>query len=382
MPLTDLPNEIIALLPQHIDNLETFTNASSSCRLLRENFSKTDPRTILRLAANSAPVFFSPHPHFLTAITARKASAWALGDESRTERLREAFQGGIEGLYSFCLEHSSLSMEEIRRTHLARFEIINVFSDRIDKMAGDQWMHTPNFWNGGVSSAYTLYTDAERAAFQIIIYGELFAASMDAFLDPEQNLPWFDIGTRLDYCKYCIPDLSCDSYDAQNGSPGLEVHPTGPYSFRNNKKKKSPPKDLELDQVAMRHITGCGRWRRMWGSAIREILPKAEGEGQEFTEQDEEEEHWRKKLLRRALQTQGLEGMQIITASPGSVSPEWVERTRRIKDQIDKLEKPPPTQRLGNWAQYLVFFAPDLTKEVRVTIATYSGYGWDEDLVP
>ena len=63
MHLLDLPNEILSSLPIYIDNIETFTNAASSCRRLRERFvafAETHPKTILLLADASAPTFF-PH---------------------------------------------------------------------------------------------------------------------------------------------------------------------------------------------------------------------------------------------------------------------------------------------------------------------------------
>ena len=105
-------------------------------------------------------------------------------------------------------------MEDIRRLHQARFSIINPLADQIDRMAGDQWYESVNedFWNGGVSEPATLETESALAAFQIIIYGELFASSMQAFLESEKKLlPSFDVETRLDYIKYCIPDRTCQS---------------------------------------------------------------------------------------------------------------------------------------------------------------------------
>src|SRR5467141_3941445 len=99
-------------------------------------------------------------------------------------------------------------MEDIRRLHQTRFSIINRLADQIDGMAGKQWERTDNFLGDGVSEAMTLETEPALATFSIIIYGELFASSMQAFFESEEKLlPSFDVGTRLDYIKYCIiPD--------------------------------------------------------------------------------------------------------------------------------------------------------------------------------
>ena len=109
-----------------------------------------------------------------------------------------------------------------------------------------------------MSDAYTLDTEANRAAFQIIIYGELFGKSMEALLDPENDRLYFDTHTRLDYITYCIPDWACDSY------PGFHVWHTGPYKLRALPTRKIPNHLTDgthsADRVAMRHILRTGRW--------------------------------------------------------------------------------------------------------------------------
>lgn len=98
-------------------------------------------------------------------------------------------------------------MEDIRRLYEARFSTINPLVNRIDGMAGEQWQSVDDFWGDGVSEAETLKTESDLAAFHIIIYGELFASSMQAFLESgRQLLPSFDRETRKDYTKYCIVD--------------------------------------------------------------------------------------------------------------------------------------------------------------------------------
>lgn len=348
MPLDRIPNDILCLLPLYIDNIETFTNAAASCRRLRDALYTALPGTILRLAAASAPTFFSPHPHFLVAATARKAGEWALGNKARTEELRRALQEGICGLYDFCLQHSGLTLDDIRRMHLARFSIINPLWDKIDKMAGKQWYATPDFWDGGVSEPITLYTDADRPTFQILIYGELFAQSMDAFLQPERDLPSFDLPTRLDFFTYCVPDWLCKSY------AGFEVLPTGPYA-------PDTERVQEDNQTTMHHILTCGRWRRMWAAVIRGLLLS---DGEEFTDEHPEHEHWRKRLLRDALQCQGLEGMQLVTLPLEEIDQKYLERARRMKRQIDQLKEPPAAELLGRgpWIRR-VSHAPDPSQE-------------------
>jgi hypothetical protein len=360
MNLLDLPNEILSSLPLYINNIETFTSAASSCWRLRENFAKAHPKTVLLLADASAPTFFSPHPHYLITATARQVSGWALGNKENTDRLRKAFQGGIDGLYNFCIDNPNigLTMEDIRRLHQARFSIINQLADQIDKMAGDQWYQSApgNFWNGGVSEAYTLYTEPTLAAFQIIIYGELFASSMQAFLESEKKLlPSFDVEARLDYIKYCIPDRSCQSY------PGLEVLPTGPYAPGMEDRYAS-------HQVSLEHILHSRRWRRMWRQAIRMIDRNFGEAGQEEDGDigEYEDEPWNRRLYRDALQTLGLEGMQLVTLPKERVSKECRDKALQIKQQVELLQV--KFDNVTGSRLRELRDAPDPAREVRVCV--------------
>ncbi|KAL1855008.1 hypothetical protein Plec18170_004420 [Paecilomyces lecythidis] len=334
---------------------------ASSCRRLRDNFAKTSPRTILQLAAASAPTFFSPHPHFLVMAVARQVSDWAIKSKENTQIFRKALQGGIDGFYDFCINSeevkAGLTMDDIRRLHLSRFSIINPFADQIDKMAGDQWYREPRFWNGGVSEPATLYTDSNRAAFQIIIYGELFGSSMDAFLEPDKQLPYIDLDTRLDYFKYCVPDVMCSSY------AGMEVLNVGPYADR-------AALSVE-DQVALRHIFTCRRWRRMWSRGTQKIGERFPGDLAWPYGTDDGDEPWRLKIYRDALQIQGLEGMQIVTLPADKISKNYVERVMKMRQQILSLPGPLPLRRIGTRLQAPVSEAPDPGQEVYVCMASY-----------
>ncbi|OJJ07720.1 hypothetical protein ASPVEDRAFT_33917 [Aspergillus versicolor CBS 583.65] len=355
--LLRLPTEILCLLADFIDNIETFTNAAATCRRLRDALYAAPPQTILRLAAASAPTFFSPHPHFLVLATARTASNWALGDADRVDELRSALQGGIDGFYHFCLRHSGLTLADIRRTHRARFSIINPLSDKIDKMAGRQWYSTPRFWDGGVSEAYTLETEADRATFQLLIYSEMFASTMEAFLEPERGLPLHDLTTRLTYITYCIPDWGCRSYS------GFDVLPTGPYADGDAS---------EADQVAFHHILSCWRWGCLWGDAIRTLLFENPASFPQRRRDDEED--GRQKLLRDALQVQGLEGMQLVTLPKDQISPAALERAMAIKARVLQVPHLPAVTTFGTRRNITVAsHAPDPAKEVRVCCGSFWG---------
>lgn len=329
MEITSLPLEIIFLVPQYLHNLEDLINLSSTCRKFHAACSTTSPQVILCLAAASSRTFFRPDPHFLIAATVRQVSDWALLTSENTETLRHAMQEGVDSLLALCVDKAQLSMDDIRRLHATRFSLINPASDMIDRCAGTQWYETPNFWTGGVSNPATVALEPARSLFQIIIYEELFASSMRAFLNPELGLRRFDREFRMDYIKYCMPDRRCESYD------GMTVLPIGPYAKRNNASNHNESMleddveddledDLEfdidnvLDQGDLCHLLHCRTWTEAWSSVRKEIGPDFE-------------EVWRQQMWHSAVQIQGLEELKMLR--PGGVK-RWRSRLEAIRGAI------------------------------------------------
>lgn len=355
MELTDLPVELLMLIPQFLHDIEDFNNAASSCRKLRTAFAKTAPKVILRLAAASSRVFFRPDPHFLIAATVRQVSDWALPRSENTETLRKAFQGGIDSLFELCVDKAGITMADIRRLHDYRFSTINPTTDMIDRCAGAQWSSTPNFWDGGVSDAASISVEAERSLFQIVIYGELFASSMRASYEPkpaEHDVsPRFDLETRLDYIKYCIPDPMC-----WHGYEGLTVLPVGPYASADNKAISA---QLDPgDQVGLNHILNCRTWREAWAAVRTHIGP-------DFDDQ------WRQDMWHSAVQMQGLEGLEMLR--PGGVE-KWRARLVEMRENIQALDpsREPGLHRFGR-RQKTATDAPSMAAEVRITMGGYWG---------
>ncbi|KAL9598568.1 MAG: hypothetical protein Q9219_004399 [cf. Caloplaca sp. 3 TL-2023] len=338
----------------------------------------TSPKMILRLALASSRVFFRPDPHFLIAATARQVSDWALLNNENTETLRHAMQKGVYSLLDLCVDKAQLTMNDIRRLHLSRFSLVNPISDLIDRCAGPQWSATPNFWQGGVSNPVTISIQPTRTLFQIIIYGELFASSMRAFLEPELDLPWFDHDFRMDYIKYCIPDAYCQSYD------DMTVLPIGPYAAPYATPDEDPQEDSksehdlvvtsresewntnqqsnlmpegEDDQVGLGYLLGCSTWTRAWEGVRRAIGPDFEDE-------------WRQEMWHSAVQLQGFEGLEMLR--PGGAD-KWRPRLEAMREAIARLETKDKPKIFNYGINGDVSESPNLALEVHVTVATYPG---------
>ncbi|KAL8857643.1 MAG: hypothetical protein Q9178_005808 [Gyalolechia marmorata] len=349
MEILHLPTELLLQVPQYLTNIEDFTNLSSCCRTFRRACSNISPNTILRLAVASSRVFFRPDPHFLIAATARQVSDWALLSNENTEALHQAFQGGIYTLLALCEDKAGLTMDDVRRLHASRFSLINPISDMIDRCAGPQWTFTPDFWEGGVSNPATIFLEPVRALFQIIIYGELFASTMQAFLEPKMPLPRFDQEFRMAFIKYCIPDSMCKSYT------GVTVLKVGPYV----KDDIEPMLDQASDQVGLDYLLTCRTWRESWAKVRLEIGP-------DFDDVP------RQMMWESAVQTQGLEGLEMLR--PGGLE-RWRSRLELMRKNIENLpiESRPKECRYGLSGRFYCWESPDMAAEITVTIAPYWG---------
>lgn len=272
--LVDLPSELLLELPQHMRNIEDFLQASS-CRRLRSVFAGTPTKTILHLASRSAPTFFSPHPDFLTLATARQVAHWvAAAPETRTERFIQAFRGGVGGILDLALCHEvvgvGLSMADIRGIYEKRFSVINPLNATLDAMIGDEWYRTPNFWDGGVTDAFTFHAEVEDTTMQLLLYGELFGPKMESFLKPYERIPRLSVDVRIEFIKYCIPDWVCGPNHGRV-DVDFEVFSVGPFAGALNDEWSSL--NVSDNQTALCHLVGGAMFvGALWKMARRRVL--------------------------------------------------------------------------------------------------------------
>ena len=296
----------------------------------------------------------------MIAATARQLAAWALLSSENTHVLREAFKDGVDALLELCLEKCGITMAEIRRLHALRFTTLNPITDLIDRAAGKQWYSTPNFWDGGVSDAATVSCEPERTLYQIIIYGELFSSTMTSVLQPELGLPKLDLQTRLDYIRYCVPDIVCAT--GRLGSPGLgEAEARGPY-----RDDPEVAKELDGDQVALHHLLQTRKWSELFQQCQASIGPNFDGPAAEAW-QNEESVRWRQKMWLSVFQCQGWESIEMMR--PRGME-KFKDKFLDIRAQIDVLDQEPKTYKFGRWENPGTEF-PYMFGEVFVCVAGY-----------
>jgi hypothetical protein len=354
--LLDLPEDILVLLPAYLHNIEDYTNLSSTCRSLHRVLSLAHPNIILRLAAAQSRVFFRPSPIFLATATARQLGHWARLSSSNESLLAIACQSGPEGLLNLALQHAGLTLPDIRRLHALRFSVINPIVDLIDQCVGNQWYDTPNFWNGGVSDAYTIDSEPGHTFFHLAMYGELFSPDIESLLDQDSTKRRLSVETRLEFVKYCIPEPytgmvnpSTTSWD-QTADPRRQALLVGPYA---KDEGTSYPKQ---NNIALTWTIRSRKFRARF-KAVREA---AGGEFQEGFDDgwwyvpdgdlDEEQEEggkkrdWRQRMWENVLLCQGLEGLAMMREEERE---QWMAKAREWRKKIALLEKEPQIVMIG-----------------------------------
>lgn len=413
MTLTNLPKELLLMLSSFLHNIEDFKNLSSTCRVLRENLSYTNPNTLLGLLAASAPTFVQPHPLFLVLATARQVSRWALQNEQNSRDLQQAFKGGFDALLELCLTKGGIIMAEIRRLHLCRFSDINPFSNMIDRCAGPTWAKTPNFWEGGVSDPVSdIDCEPVRATYQILIYGELFADDFEAVIYPSLNLPKHSTEMRFDYIRYCVPGSYMDM--GYWGTPPMPApERVGPYPISVNVFNESSGDAGSID-----HILQSPRWKRTWKPVRRAIGEDFKQNGPQNEDQvcllvlttfsfhnqtdlclvikhhiiseqgrwrhhfpspriygpqygpywEKVKPYWRQDLWQSAIEFSGLNGLEIIREGGIDKSTEKLERLKVAIEQLDEENR--PKQFEWGMLRVLNYDFPHMARDIFVLIAS------------
>jgi hypothetical protein len=342
--LQSLPRDIMIMLPEYMHNIEDYTNLSSTCRVLKSCMATTTPNHILKLAAAQSKIFFRPSPLFLLVATAKDLGNWARLSDANEHEFASKCKGGSQALLELALENCGLTLERIRELHLLQYSIINPVVDIIDKCVGAQWQATENFWDGGVSDAYTISADPADTLFHLSIYGELFSPDMEAILDQDVQARRLKVDTRLEFMKYCLPDFQCEGERGYStGDPRRAVEEVGPYAKKNGKYIDWP----NNNNIALTWTIQSSRWKPYW----KEMRSLAGPDFQEnfedewfFSPEQEGPCDWRQRMWENVMMCQGIEGL-------GMMRPDlrylWKDKVRMWKNQISKLEREPALDRVG-----------------------------------
>ncbi|KAI1345377.1 hypothetical protein F5Y01DRAFT_309105 [Xylaria sp. FL0043] len=371
--LLSLPQDILFMLPEYLHNIEDFMNLSSTCTRLRDCMATATPNVILRLAAAQTRIFFRPSPHFVVTATARELGNWARKSDANEKELALKLEEGVDGLLELALDHCGLTMERIRDLHLLRFSLINPVADIIDQCVGKQWFATPNFWDGGVDDAYTIRAEPSDTLFHLAIYGELFAPDFEPILNKDSNVRRLRVETRLEFIKYCVPDIACHLYGhtpfagarLPDGTidPRRAVKPTGPYAEDGS----GDPPFTNDNNIALTWVIKSSRFRPRYKELRAKAgVPEFQEDFDDTWWYDENSTgDWRQRFWENIMICQGLEGLGMLRPD---TEHQWPEKIREWRDKIAKLDKEPPSTKVGRQA---TLEYPYLLGDLRICASGY-----------
>lgn len=270
--LLSLPTELLQFLPSFLHDIEDFKNLSSTCQTLRDALASTTPQTILRLCAAASRIFFRPDPVFLVAACAKELNTWLSSSDINVPIFKEACQGGFDGLLELCLGDArcGLSMAQIRELYFLRMSTIYPVCDLIDKCIGTQWYATPNFWNGGVSDAYTIYGDPLLSLFHLSIYGNLFGPAIDTYIRSGVVPLYAQMDCRAAFVSHCIPIV----HDFWVNTEGERCNPPKTQKRMQHENRYYPElghwKHYQHQQ-ALLHLLNSTRFNRAWVAMSQQL---------------------------------------------------------------------------------------------------------------
>ncbi|KAJ6627902.1 hypothetical protein B0H10DRAFT_1940868 [Mycena sp. CBHHK59/15] len=187
-----------ASINDYLHSIEDLHALFSTCRTLYRTCSNPDPKVVPRLAANSGRVFFRPHPHLLIAATARQVADWAVQSGTRRGALETAIQNGMEKLLEFMIDVAELTVDDIRKLHAFKCDVLNPLSRQLDLDCGP-----------ASEEPMTVCNDPETTLVSWIIYGELFHHSLELAI------------IRYKWLVYCVPDVNSFNYMGFEDQPAF-----------------------------------------------------------------------------------------------------------------------------------------------------------------
>lgn len=218
MHLVELPPEIVLLVIDRLESLQAGSRRLNhffslttvlfqdlgalllSCKTLYDFASNPNPDLLLRLAS-SPHSGIQPYPHLLLAIKARELSNWAVSDGSRHDELQRSIKGGCERLFGLAINVSPLTLDDIRRLHTARHDILIPLAEEMEPMYGPPSRLNDNF---------TICNNVMLALTNFWIYCDLFHHNISLLYSPDPSIKPLSTRIRADWLKYCVPDQNCD----------------------------------------------------------------------------------------------------------------------------------------------------------------------------
>ncbi|KAG9009519.1 hypothetical protein FRB93_005456 [Tulasnella sp. JGI-2019a] len=196
MRLVDLPREVLILVPYYLETLQDLHSLMLTCHVLHETTSFPNSQLLLRLAC-SPYTGLQPYPHLLLAVKSRQLADWAVTDDSHRTKLHDTIREGPESMLKLALQVSPLTVDDLRRLHAARYDVLIPLSEQMDTRYGPGAKLNKDWW--------TICENLVLSATNFWIYCDLFHHSLSAPYRSSNVTPLPAV-MRRDWLKFCVPE--------------------------------------------------------------------------------------------------------------------------------------------------------------------------------
>ncbi|KAJ7644309.1 hypothetical protein FB45DRAFT_1053090 [Roridomyces roridus] len=235
MALVELPAKLLLGFPQYLHSLEDLFSLFSTCRTLYNACSNPDPKTSLASLRDLDAYSF--------------VADWAVQDDDRRYRLEVAIHGGADKLLDLALDVAELTMDDIRRLHAFKRDVLNPLNRKLDVAAGPS-----------SDLPFTVCSDPETALLSWAIYGELFHHSYDLLFQPLSEFKPLSSVMRYKWFVYCMPDGNSFDYMEFQASE----HPA---FFQEFKEEDDKFQQLSMNQAIEQFLN-----RKLWQDSLGLVL--------------------------------------------------------------------------------------------------------------
>ena len=208
MLLTELPTDILVLLPSFLHSIDDLYSVISTCRTLQSVCYDENVKLRPELNRRDGQYLLQPHPHLLIAGTARQVGDWAVQTPENRTTFHNAVRQGVGGLLTLCQDVARMSFTDMRNLHNLKHTLLKDLTDRLERENPKE--DDPN-------SAFTELEHADLCILNIWIYSDLFHHSITASYRPVDVPAQLTNEIRLDYVKNCIPDENAGPLDFASG---------------------------------------------------------------------------------------------------------------------------------------------------------------------
>ena len=188
---------------------------------------------------------------------ARQIGDWAVQSDANLDILWEALDTGNVGLLDLGAQVARLSVQDIRRLHSDKIEVVKPLAERVYRELRIQGLTRRRPFMPGFQAT------PEVCVFNHVIYSEMFHHGIDRILgrDGDQFIP---PPIRHKWIKLCISSTKAATASSV-GQDGVQSNSSGEHSLGS----PTDSEDAAEDTIDIRDLIHADTWNSMWARLPR-----------------------------------------------------------------------------------------------------------------